>query len=448
MSGNKEITEYLKPNTLKTLLPLVLDLSSLTLMWNFEAVLLGHYSANLLAGVGISSQVIVGSFAIFLTFIMGTTIICSRLLGSGDRQQADHIVGQALIATFLLSLFFAVALYIMAPLLFTRIFGLTPEIARHAIAYARLGAFFAPIIIMNVVIIGIIRGSGDTVISMTLSLITNGLNAVLALGFISGRLGLPQLGANGAALASGLAHTCGFTLSMIALISKRTRLNLHKKDLVKIEFKTIKRLYKVGAPNTLEIIIWTLGQLILASFAARISAAALAIHQIMIRLIQLVAMIYQGFAFGNMSMVGHAIGSNNLIALKHIKLMTRSVISFFTLIFSALLLVFAPKIIRIFTPEPFLIEWGVPMIRFLALIQIPRAYDILIASDLRIRGDLGLIVRTTFINLFVFEILLASISTLILGFGLMGLWAIIGLDESLKIMVYIHRLRKGLVKEV
>src|SRR5210317_409535 len=89
---------------LKTSLPAVLDLSSQTFTWLIEAIMIGHLSTAALAGVGISQQVILLTFTILLTFVVGSSIITARYLGAGDHWNANHILGQSIIVGSVLSI--------------------------------------------------------------------------------------------------------------------------------------------------------------------------------------------------------------------------------------------------------------------------------------------------------------------------------------------------------
>jgi Na+-driven multidrug efflux pump len=58
-------------NILKTSLPAVVDLSSQTIMWTIEAILIGKLSIAAFAGVGMAIQVTIVFFTILLTFAPG-----------------------------------------------------------------------------------------------------------------------------------------------------------------------------------------------------------------------------------------------------------------------------------------------------------------------------------------------------------------------------------------
>ena len=101
---------------LKTSLPAVVDLSSQTIMWTIEAILIGQLSAAAFAGVGMANQIVIVIITVLLTFIVGASLIITRLLGAKDQYQANHILGQAMMIGMLVSLVIAVFLYLYAPL--------------------------------------------------------------------------------------------------------------------------------------------------------------------------------------------------------------------------------------------------------------------------------------------------------------------------------------------
>jgi Na+-driven multidrug efflux pump len=92
MSSNISSKKTLRA-ILKTSLPAAIDLSSQTFTWLIEAIMIGNLATAALAGVGISQQIVLLTFSVLLTFVMGSSIIVARYLGAGDTWNANHILG-------------------------------------------------------------------------------------------------------------------------------------------------------------------------------------------------------------------------------------------------------------------------------------------------------------------------------------------------------------------
>lgn len=297
---------------LKTSFPAVIDLSSQTVTWLIEAIFIGQLSALALAGVGIAQQFVVLTFSILLTFVVGSSIIIVRYLGAKDTWNANHILGQALFIGVILSILIGIFWYFLVPLLFHLIKEEGSVARGYGVVYIKTVACFAPFIVTNFIALGILRGVGDTLLTMTISLIVNGINIALDAVLIFGWLGFPRLETFGAALAVGIAHTIGFMITLTYLRNRKSSLFLAVVEITSPKLATFKRLFKMGIPTTIEQFVWSIGQLVLSFFAARINVNALAAHQIMVRIQSVLAMVNWGFAVAGMTLVGKNIGANQL----------------------------------------------------------------------------------------------------------------------------------------
>ena len=166
-------------NILKTSLPAVIDLSSQTIMFTIEAIFIGRISTGAFAGQGLAIQVVIAFLTILITFIVGSSLIVARHIGAEERREANHVFGQAVMISIVISFVFAIVWYFGGVHLFKLIEeGGSIEAQRAGSSYLRIVAMFAPIIITNFTAVGIIRGAGDTHLSMIVNVSINGLNLI------------------------------------------------------------------------------------------------------------------------------------------------------------------------------------------------------------------------------------------------------------------------------
>ncbi len=437
-----------KAHIIKTLLPLGFDLSAQTLMWNLEAFILGHYSTDALAGVGIASQLLIFLFIAFLTMIMGATILISRHLGANELAEANKIFSQSVNLSLFSALIIGILGFLSASLIFKQIIGLDNIIACHAVEYFKTLSLFIPFIVVNFTIIGIIRGAGDTFVSMILNVSTHVLNAILAFGFILGKFNLPHLGAAGAAYAIGYAQIFGLILSIILLKSKRTRLSLSSPNFQLFDWKTIKRLLKVGLPITFENMGFNLAHLVLSIYLSHVSGLMLAAHQILLRLQQLISMIFQGVGIGNMNLYSIALSEKDK-AKEEASLKISYIYSVIIAITAGVIFfIFSEDIIRFFNNNPTVVLHGSRAIKILAFLLISKALCVITMSALRARADLRRLIVVTWVNMLVIDAGLGWVATFILNLGVPGIWAVLGIDESIKVLVHSRRLRQDKIKAI
>lgn len=426
---------------LKTSLPAVVDLSSQTITWLIEAIFIGHISAAALAGVGISLQIVLLTFAVVLTFVMGASVIILRYLGAKDNWNANHVLGQALMMGTIMSIFIGLLWYFGGTQVMLLIKEEEPVARQFGTEWLKTASYFAPVFILNFIAMGIMRMSGDTIITMKVNVLANFIHIVLLPLLVFGELGFPRLEAKGAALAVGIAHTIGLTFTTYFLRSRKSVLFLSFKEYAKPNFKTFKQLFKLGLPTTIEQLVWAFGQLILSFFAARMGIVPLAVHQVFLRIQSVLSMAFQGFGLAAMTLVGKNLGADEEHMALHTGRVAGKVALIAALIVAVILVVFNKLILSAFTSNQEVITFGGKVILALAILQIPKAVNIVFSGNLRGSADLAWLMWLAIIGVILFETIGAYILSYILQTGLVGLWAIQSLDETSRLTLNYFRFK-------
>ncbi len=433
---------------LKTSFPAVIDLSSQTITWLIEAIFLGQLSALALAGVGIAQQFIVLTFSILLTFVVGSSVIIVRYLGAKDQWNANHILGQAFLIGFILSIFIGLFWYFIVPLLMHLIKENGNQAKIYGVTYIRTVSYFAPLIITNFIAMGILRGVGDTLLTMTINLVVNGLNLVLDVLLIFGLFGFPRLETFGAGLAVGIAQTVGFVITMYFLRSRKASLFLPISEITTPHWATFKKLFKLGIPTTVEQLVWSSGQIIISFFAARINVTALAVHQVLVRIQSVLSMVNWGFSISGMTLVGKNIGAENYAEAKKSGKLVARVSWINAVVVGVLLYVFSNEVMSVFTKDPQVIAMGKSLMLVFVILQVPKALNTAYSGNLRGCADLNWLMWLAIGSVILNEIIGAYLLSFAFGLGLMGLWLIQILDESERLTLNIWRFNKGNWKKI
>ncbi|RKY79544.1 hypothetical protein DRQ00_03400 [candidate division KSB1 bacterium] len=428
---------------LKTSLPAVVDLSAQTIMWTIEAILIGKISAAAFAGVGMAVQIVILFFAILLTFIVGSSVIINRHLGAGQRWEANHILGQALMLGIVMSILVALLWFFGAPILFKLIRENQHVAQQSGIQYLHTLSYFAPFLITNFIAMGIIRAAGDTKISMVLNLMINIINVTLTPVLIFGLFGFPRLEVKGAALATSIAHTIGFFATMYVLRSHRSRLFLSFRELTTPNLKSFKRLFKAGVPTTIEQLFWALGQMVITSYAAILGIIFLAAHQVLMRIQAILTMFYMGFSLGAMTLVGQNIGAEQHKEAESVARVAGYVVFVVVLLVAGVLLIFSRPLITLFTADPQVVAIGTKLIKLFAIIQIPKAVNAVVMGNLRGAGELKWLMWLAIMSVIFVESGLTWIAAFVLNLSLLGIWLMTGTDEIVRLVLNYWRFRGG-----
>jgi putative MATE family efflux protein len=433
---------------LKTSLPAAVDLSSQTFTWLIEAIFIGHVATAALAGVGISQQLILLTFSVLLTFVVGSSIIIARYLGAGNTMKANHVLSQSLIVAIVFSIIIGLIYLFGAPLIFTVIREEGALAEYYGIRYITTVAWFTPLIVTNFVALGIIRGIGDTMWSMKINIAIQIINLVLDALLIFGLMGFPRLETMGAGLAVGIAHSIGFFLTLYVLRKRKASLFLPFSEIAKPNFATFKRLIKMGIPTTVEQMVWSIGQLVMSVYAGWLGIVVLATHQVFVRIQGLITMIFFGFGIGSMALVGKNLGAEHARQAHRTGMVTGAVGFFTAVVISIILYAAADPIISAFTDDIAVITLGKSMMLIFAVIQLPKGANVVYSGNLRGSADLNWLMWLAIFTAFGYEIVGSWLLAIPLGLGLAGIWIIQGVDETTRLSLNYWRFNRGKWKKI
>jgi putative MATE family efflux protein len=442
---------------LKTSVPIVVDLAAQFLMWTVEVTLvariaaetmerfypgLGARGVDALTAVGSIVQIILWTFTVLLIFIFGATIIINKLVGEGKRDEANHFLGHSLFTTIFPAVGIALIWYALAPFIFKTILGTTPAVTAIGVDYLRIISLFVPFVIMNFVAISIVRGAGDTHLSMITSLLVNGIHLVLAVLLIFGISIFPELGVRGSALAAGIGHTIGFFFTFSVILRGKSVLTFNWSDFTTIRRASIVRVLKTGTPITLEQLAWMSGIIVVIGFSNRLGAAAAASHMIILTYQRLLSILYQAFAIGALTLVGQSYGANRHDHAGHMTRQFFWIVGGVVLFISIIIFFRVRYFIMLFTSDPEVLRLCTGVLKIAAFVQVPKALSFVYSYSLRGVGENRFPMYLAVIGVLLFEVALGFNLAFTLGLSLAGLWIALGVDEVFKVTMSMKRFHR------
>jgi putative MATE family efflux protein len=143
-------------------------------------------------------------FLLLLAFAMGAAVLVGRASGSGDADRVTRVGGTAMAVTALLCLAVSIPAWFAMPW-FVRLLAVPPELVAEVIVYGRysLPGFVATAFFMLMSIM--VRATGDSTFMLRCLLVYCVVLAVATPAAIVGGLGVPGLGAAGAAVGVAAA---------------------------------------------------------------------------------------------------------------------------------------------------------------------------------------------------------------------------------------------------
>jgi len=317
-------------NFYKHVLYMVIPMIMQNLITNFvsmiDNIMVGQLGTAPMSGVSIVNQfVFVANITVFGA-VSGASIYGTQYFGKGDHEGQKFTFRFRLIAVLIIIGIFAVVFVeFQEPLI--RLF-LSKDDSREMIETTlTYGRDYMGIIVLSLFPFGIgqayastIRESGETNIPMAAAFSAVGVNLLLDYGLIFGKLGMPEMGVRGAAIATVIAKTIEAAVMIIWTHTHLKRMpsavGLYRG--FHIPQDVIVNIIKTGTPLLLNEFLWSLGMAVVAQCYSARGIDMVAARNIANTLTNLfnVIFIQMGGCIG--IMVGMELGSGDLKRAKDV----------------------------------------------------------------------------------------------------------------------------------
>ncbi len=332
-------------------------------------------NANLVAGVSICAPVFLLMVSLGDLFGLGGSSVMSRLFGQKkdeDGKRVSSFTFYSAIATGVLIT--VIMLIFQTPIL--HMLGAEGEVLSYAAEYYIWIALGAPFIILTLIPTNQLRTEGLANIAMIGSIVGSVVNMVLDPVFIFG-LGM---GAGGAAIATVLGNIVTDIIFVVCIRKKSQKLTVDIK-MAKVDLAIVGAVFAIGLPSSLNNLMNSFGTALLNRGLASYGADKVAAMGIASKVNMMVAMIMIAFAFGAQALIGYNYGAGNRARLREILKFDLLVQMLIAIAGGALLMIFAPSMIRLFMNDAVIVEAGTLILRRM-LLGLPFTGIFLVCSTL------------------------------------------------------------------
>ncbi|MBQ6464549.1 MAG: polysaccharide biosynthesis C-terminal domain-containing protein, partial [Pseudobutyrivibrio sp.] len=200
-------------------LPLAFQALMLALVAASDAVMLGRVEQNSMAAVSLATQIQFIQNMMLCAVTGSIAILGAQYWGKGDKQTIHKIFGMSLRIAFVISLFVCVLCVGFSRQLMM-IFASDSELIRIGAGYLRIAGWSYLLTGFSQCFLGMMRVTDHADRCAFISSGAVVINIILNAIFIFGFLGIPAMGANGAALATLLARIIELVWAVISSYQK------------------------------------------------------------------------------------------------------------------------------------------------------------------------------------------------------------------------------------
>ncbi|WP_082538718.1 MATE family efflux transporter [Lysobacter sp. Root494] len=344
--------------------PMVLELVLESTFAVVDIFFVAKLGPSAVATVGLTESFLFLLYAVGMGLAMAVTAVIARRIGEGKREEAAVTAVQAIFVALLVSVPFSIAGIVWAQDLL-RLMGGDAWALEHGYRYMQwmLGANL--VILLLFIINAIFRGAGDAAIAMRVLWLSNGLNIVLCPLLIFGIGPFPELGIEGAAIATIIGRGTGVLYQLWKLFRGGEHIRVLASQL-KWHGAILWNIMRTSLGGVGQMIIGMTSWIFLMRILASIGSEAVAGATIAIRIMMFTLMPAWGMSNAAATLVGQNLGAGEAGRAEASVWRIGWYNMAFTVAVSVLFFLFPRELIGIFSSDPQVIAVGGEWLRILS----------------------------------------------------------------------------------
>jgi putative MATE family efflux protein len=406
---------------LRLSIPVVVERMSVSTLAAVDALLVGHYvGSDGVAAVGMGALMfwipLAGAFGLDIA----TTAVIARDYGGGKADTMERTMRAALLAALVWGLAAAVFLFALAGPLLTMM-GAKPDVRSEGMAFMQAAAFGFPGLMLLYAVSGIFRGLGNTVISMTIIIVLNIVNAAVAFLLISGTIGI-ELGTRASGIGYAAGGMTGGVLALVVLLSGFGPVRCHLEHAFVTGRQEIRRLANVGLPSGLEEVQFMAAFILYSRIVYGLGTTAVAAHTVALRTLDVALM--PGFALGaaGTTLVSRYLGAKRPDIAERAARTSLAIAVGTMLVMGLALFAFAPQFVSLFVDDEDVVSTGTRLLRIFAIAFPFMGLHASLGGALRGAGDNRYVLGVLTVTAWCIRIPVALVCAFLFGWGAPGAW--------------------------
>lgn len=427
---------------IRLIIPLVIEQGLTILVGMCDGVMVSSVGEAAISGVSLVDMINAVVLILFAALATGGAVVTSQFLGARQMEKAKKSAGQLVLMAGVLGSVSAVLCIVFANGLMKLFFGSIDQAVMDAgLIYLRITALSFPFIALYNAGAAMFRSTGNSKVSMQVSLLMNLINVVGNAFCIF----VLKMGVAGVAIPTLVSRAVAAVVILAMAAQKKHELHLQRQWLTHIDRDMMGSILRIGIPSACENSIFQLGRLVVVSMIALFGTTQTSANAVANTLDGVGIIVGQAMGLAMVTVVGQSVGAGDLkqtsYYIKKLMLWTYVLMG----ISNGLLFLFVDQMVGLYsslTPETVVLAR--------TLVQIHSGFAILLwpvsfvlPNALRAANDVKFTMWVGVGSMILFRVMVSWFLCVQFQMGAIGVWIAMILDWVCRISFFLPRIFSG-----
>ena len=425
--------------------PVFVELLLQLLVGNMDQLMISQYSQVSVAAIGNANQILNIFILTFSVISLAVTILTAQYIGAQNREMIARIYSLALFLNGAVGLLISAVLLLFSRPIFTMM-QVPPEIMEESCLYISIVGGFLFLQAIALTFSAIFRSNSLPRITMYISIIVNVVNIVGNLILIYGVGPIPAFGIAGGAISSVVSRFLGVIL-LVVFFAKMIRVRISIKNIVPFPKALFQKMMMIGLPSGGESLSYNFTQIVIFSMINLFGTSVITAKVYCSMLAMCAYLFGSALSQATQVVVGYLMGAKKIPETHKRVMSTLRITILASGSFSVILYLLSDFIFQFLTQDPTVIA----LCKTVMLIEIPleisRAVNMVLVRSLQAAGDVKFPVILGIGSEWAVAVGLSFLFGVVLGWGLIGVWIAMTLDETFRAVLFLIRWFQGRWKQ-
>ena len=411
--------------------PIFIELFLQMLLGNVDQFMLSQYAETAVAAVANANQII--NVILFLLIVMSTatTILIAQYLGAKRPDKIDEVYTISVVFHTLFSAI-AGAVVIIFHQTLCEWLGVPPEIMEETTLYLNIVAASIPVTGIYTTYVAMFRGHSMPRIAMWIALVMNVVHIILNYALIYGWGPIPSMGVLGVSLSTVISKALGLGLIIWchqSLLTARLKVDY----LRPFRWETLRQLLFISVPSGGETLSYQMSQTVIMKMVNLMGLVVIT-TKVYVYIIATFCYMYT-IALANAAQIEEEVS-------RRVWLTTAAGVSIGVGLSTFFYFACEP-VMRLVTDNQEIIDLAKAVLFIEIFLEIGRGANIVLVQCLQAAGDIRIPVFVGVFGMWMFAVTLSYYFGIVLGWGLVGVWIAMAIDEIIRALIFVWRWQSG-----
>ena len=280
-----------------------------------DNVMIGGYSQDALSGVAMVNQIQFLLQMIVMGIGNGIVVLGAQYWGKKQVEPIRRVTSIGMVLAIAASLIMMLAVLIF-PNQALGILTNEPAVIAEGAKYLVIICFSYVLFAITNILLSALRSVETVKIGFVVTLTALVVNIALNYGLIYGRMGLPEMGVEGAALATLISRIVEFAIVVVFAFCVDKKIRWRAGSMLHLDGGLFKDYIRVGLPLILSNSIWGIAMAVQTAILGRLGSDTIAANSIATTIFQVVSVLAYGAASASGVVIGKTVGEGDIARVK------------------------------------------------------------------------------------------------------------------------------------